>query len=102
MITHCLQQYRYSDALGVLLEQAENILGLSDADRHAKFKTFRLLVYKFSPGLMRQCPMETVQAWIKMGKYLDAKKLIPALVQCTQPPDPAQVATPLPPVCVLL
>ena len=91
VITHCIQQYRYKDALSVLVDQAAHILGLADAERRAKFQTFTLLVYKFSPALMRQCPEDTVEAWIKMGRYLDAKKLIPALVQCNQPPDPKQV-----------
>lgn len=91
MITHCIQQGRYHDALGVLVEQAEKILGLADSERRSKFNSFTHLIYKFSPTLMKQCPTETVEAWIKMGRYLDAKKLIPALVQCNQPPDPKQV-----------
>ena len=91
MITHCIQQYRYKDALAVLVDQASHILGLPDTERRAKFQTFTILVYKFSPALMRQCAGETVETWIKLGKYLDPKKLIPALVQCNQPPDPKQV-----------
>lgn len=30
---------------------------------------------------MQYVPKETVEAWIKQGKQLDPKKLIPALVQ---------------------
>ena len=88
---HCLQQYRYTDALGVLREQAESILGLPVSEMKARLQQFTQLVYKFSPPLMKQCPSDTVDTWIKIGRYLDAKRLIPALVQCTQPPDPAQV-----------
>ncbi|PVD33305.1 hypothetical protein C0Q70_04558 [Pomacea canaliculata] len=39
------------------------------------------LYYKFSPVLMQHLPRETVDAWIRVGKQLDPKKLIPALVQ---------------------
>ncbi len=92
VITHCIQQGTYSEALGVLTEQANQILGLGDSERRSKFNSFTHLVYKFSPALMRQCPVDTIEAWIAMGKYLDAKKLIPALVQCNQPPDPKQVS----------
>ena len=79
----------------MLVDQSSAILGLPEAERRSKFRGFVALVYKFSPALMRQCTQDTVQAWIRMGKYLDAKKLIPALVQCNQPPDPQQV-----PVCL--
>lgn len=91
VMMHCLQQYRYADALGVLREQAETILGLKDSERRARLEQLTQLVYKFSPALMKQCPADTVDTWIKIGRYLDAKRLIPALVQCTQPPDPTQV-----------
>ena len=39
------------------------------------------LFYKFSPLLIQYTPVDTVSAWIKQGKKLEAKRLIPALVQ---------------------
>lgn len=39
------------------------------------------LFYKFSPLLIQYTPVETVSAWIKQGSKLEAKRLIPALVQ---------------------
>ena len=60
-------------------------------ERVGRFKRFGNLFYKFSPVLMRQCPMETVEAWKRMKRYLQPRKLIPALVQCNQPADRKQV-----------
>ena len=60
-------------------------------ERVGRFKRFGSLFYKFSPVLMRQCPMETVEAWKRMKRYLQPRKLIPALVQCNQPADRKQV-----------
>ena len=40
--------------------------------------------YKFSPLLMQYLPKETVDAWIRQGRQLDPKRLIPALVQYDQ------------------
>lgn len=60
-------------------------------ERTGRFKRFALLFYKFSPSFMRQCPIETVEAWVRMGRYLVPKKLIPALVQGSQPGDRKQV-----------
>jgi hypothetical protein len=42
------------------------------------------LYYKFSPILMQLLPDKTVDAWIRMGRQLDPKRLIPALVQFDQ------------------
>ncbi|XP_059179714.1 vacuolar protein sorting-associated protein 18 homolog [Physella acuta] len=64
VIGHHIQHENYKGALEVLTKQ-------SDVE----------LYYKFSPLLMQYVPKETVEAWIKQGKQLDPKKLIPALVQ---------------------
>ena len=61
-------------------------------ERAGRFKRFANLFYKFSPLLMRQCPMETVEAWKAMRRYLKPRSLIPALVQCNQPVDHTQVS----------
>ena len=39
------------------------------------------LFYKFSPVLMQNVPDATVDAWVARRGALDARKLIPALVQ---------------------
>ena len=62
-------------------------------DRARRFKRFANLFYKFSPVLMRQCPLETVEAWKQMRRNLKPRSLIPALVQCNQPADPKQVSS---------
>ena len=49
---------------------------------------------------MQHCPSSTVQSWIKMDKYLEPKRLIPALVQCSD--DAEQVTMVLGWVCYLL
>ena len=59
-------------------------------ERKAMFQRFAVLYYKFSPVLVKHTPKETVAAWISAGKQLDPKKLIPALIQCTQPEDSSQ------------
>ncbi|XP_055900557.1 vacuolar protein sorting-associated protein 18 homolog isoform X1 [Biomphalaria glabrata] len=64
VIGHYIQHDNYKDALNILTKQ-------SDME----------LFYKFSPLLMQYVPKETVEAWIKQGKQLDPKRLIPALVQ---------------------
>ena len=45
------------------------------------FQTDVELFYKFSPLLIQYTPVDTVSAWIKQGRKLEAKRLIPALVQ---------------------
>ncbi|CAL1534740.1 unnamed protein product [Lymnaea stagnalis] len=64
VIGHHIQHEHYIGALETLTKQ-------TDLE----------LYYKFSPLLMQYIPKETVEAWIKQGKQLDPKKLIPALVQ---------------------
>ncbi|XP_007231569.3 vacuolar protein sorting-associated protein 18 homolog [Astyanax mexicanus] len=67
VISHHCQHDDYSAALEVL-------------SKHCDEKLF----YKFSPVLMQHIPKKVVDAWIKMGKRLDPKKLIPALVNYSQ------------------
>ncbi|GFN86697.1 vacuolar protein sorting-associated protein 18 homolog [Plakobranchus ocellatus] len=64
VIGHHIQHENYRGALDVLTKQ-------SDME----------LYYRFSPLLMQYVSKETVEAWIKQGRQLDPKKLIPALVQ---------------------
>lgn len=64
MISHHIQYDNYRGALAVLEKQ-------TDAE----------LFYKFSPLLIQYIPVDTVSAWIKQGRKLGAKRLIPALVQ---------------------
>ncbi len=52
--------------------------------RRAKFQKLSGLYYKFSPVLVKHIPRETVEAWISCERYLNPKKLIPALIQCNQ------------------
>ncbi|XP_048829852.1 vacuolar protein sorting-associated protein 18 homolog [Brienomyrus brachyistius] len=67
VISHHCQHDDYGAALEVL-------------SKHCDVKLF----YKFSPVLMQHIPTRVVEAWINMGKKLDAKKLIPALVNYSQ------------------
>ncbi|KAK7491492.1 hypothetical protein BaRGS_00017321 [Batillaria attramentaria] len=67
VISHHIQHENYRGALECLIKQ-------SDIE----------LYYKFSPLLMQYQPKDTVDAWIRQGKQLDPKKLIPALVQYDQ------------------
>lgn len=64
VISHHIQYDNYKAALGLLEKQ-------TDVE----------LFYKFSPLLIQYTPVETVSAWIKQGSKLEAKRLIPALVQ---------------------
>ncbi|XP_023930234.1 vacuolar protein sorting-associated protein 18 homolog [Lingula anatina] len=66
VITHYVQHDNYREALETLAKHCTN-----DTE----------LVYKFSPLLMQHVPKETVDVWIHLGRQLDPKKLIPALVQ---------------------
>ena len=91
VITHCIQHSNFREALKVLTDKAAQILKLPEKERRARFKLFAELYYKFSPALVKKCPGETVDSWIKMGRHLEPHKLIPALIQCNQPVDPAQV-----------
>ena len=67
VISHYCQHDDYSAALEVL-------------SKHCDQKLF----YKFSPVLMQHIPKNVVDAWIQMGKRLDPKKLIPALMNYSQ------------------
>ena len=64
VIGHHIQHENYRGALEVLTKQ-------TDVE----------LYYRFSPLLMQYVPKETVEAWVKQGRHLEPKKLIPALVQ---------------------
>ncbi|KAJ8288869.1 hypothetical protein COCON_G00015280 [Conger conger] len=55
--------------------------------KHCEQKVF----YKFSPVLMQHIPGKVVDAWIQMGNKLDAKKLIPALVNYSQTGSAQQI-----------
>ncbi|XP_037100361.1 vacuolar protein sorting-associated protein 18 homolog [Syngnathus acus] len=63
VVSHYCQHDDYYAALDVLA-------------KHCDEKLF----YKFSPVLMQHIPEKVVDAWIQMGKRLDPKKLIPALM----------------------
>ena len=93
VITHSIHQSNYEEALHVLTSKALDVVALdiSDKDKKARFSSFATLYYKFSPILVKKCAEKTVDAWIKMDKFLEAKKLIPALIQCNQSADSKQV-----------
>ena len=67
VINHHLTQNQYQHALLMLREQRN-----------------KDLYYKFIPVLMKHNPEETVVALKESGPLLNPKKLIPALVQCSQ------------------
>jgi hypothetical protein len=91
VITHHIRQGKYVEALRVLHRKGSDALEAPEKERTGRFKRFATLFYKFSPVLMRQCPMETVEAWEAMRRYLKPRCLIPALVQCNQPVDHTQL-----------
>ncbi|KAJ8269898.1 hypothetical protein GJAV_G00108020 [Gymnothorax javanicus] len=74
VVSHHCQHDNYGAALEVL-------------SKHGDQKLF----YKFSPVLMQHIPEKVVDAWIQMGKRLDAKKLIPALVNYSQTGSTQQI-----------
>lgn len=94
VITHCIQHSNYTEALRILTDKAAQILKLPEKELRTRFKPFAELFYKFSPALVKRCARDTVDAWIKMGRHLEPHKLIPALIQCNQPVDSAQVSLP--------
>ncbi|KAJ0027124.1 hypothetical protein NQD34_018124 [Periophthalmus magnuspinnatus] len=67
VISHYCQHDDFAAALDVL-------------SKHCDAKLF----YKFSPVLMQHIPKKVVDAWIQMGKRLDPKRLIPALMNYSQ------------------
>lgn len=67
VISHHCQNDNFSAALDVLAKHCDE-----------------RLFYKFSPVLMQNIPKRVVDAWIQMGKRLDPKKLIPALMNYSQ------------------
>ncbi|XP_064634570.1 vacuolar protein sorting-associated protein 18 homolog [Lineus longissimus] len=66
VIEHHLQHDNYTEALKILTEQC---------------KENQRLIYRYAPLLMQNVPKETVTACIQLGRKLDPKQLIPALVQ---------------------
>ena len=74
VISHHIQHEGYSNALDVL-RKPRNVE----------------LFYKFSPVLMQHIPQGLCQAWIELGRDLDPKRLIPALVQLDHSPEKNQV-----------
>ncbi|KAJ7344834.1 hypothetical protein JRQ81_000784 [Phrynocephalus forsythii] len=74
VIAHYCQHENFSEALEVLCK-------IKDEN----------LFYKFSPILIHHIPKKVVDAWIEMGKKLDAKNLIPALVNYSQSGSTQQV-----------
>jgi len=93
VITHSIQQSNYEEALHVLTSKALDVLMLNAADKDKKlrFSPFAILFYRYSPMLVKKCAEKTVDAWIKMDKFLEPKKLVPALIQCNQSADSKQV-----------
>uniref|UniRef100_H2ZFS1 Vacuolar protein sorting-associated protein 18 homolog n=1 Tax=Ciona savignyi TaxID=51511 RepID=H2ZFS1_CIOSA len=67
VVNHHIQNEDYSAALDALRKQ--NSVPL---------------YYKFSPVLMQHMPRVTVDSWIQLGKRIDARFIIPSLVNCTQ------------------
>ncbi|XP_039596994.1 vacuolar protein sorting-associated protein 18 homolog [Polypterus senegalus] len=67
VISHYCQHDEYDEAIDILSKHRDETL-----------------FYKFSPVLMQHIPKKVVDAWIQMGNRLDAKKLIPALVNYSQ------------------
>lgn len=91
VITHYIQQYKYEDALDILTDQAAIALKHPEkSERKILFQKFAGFYYKFSPVFVKHIPMKTVQSWIKAGKYLDPKKLIPSLIQPRQTDEALQ------------
>ncbi|XP_061467392.1 vacuolar protein sorting-associated protein 18 homolog isoform X1 [Rhineura floridana] len=74
VIAHYCQHENYNEALEVL----------------SKIKA-DVLFYKFSPVLIQHIPKKLVDAWIEMGNKLDAKNLIPALVNYSQSGSTQQI-----------
>ncbi|XP_054749145.2 vacuolar protein sorting-associated protein 18 homolog [Lytechinus pictus] len=75
VIRHHIQNEDYTAVLGVLRKPTNSAA----------------LFYKFSPVLMQHIPNDLVSAWLEQGKALEAKKLIPSLVQCDSGPSEKQV-----------
>ncbi|CAI5763982.1 vacuolar protein sorting-associated protein 18 homolog [Podarcis raffonei] len=74
VIAHYCQHENYNEALEVLSKIRDDVL-----------------FYKFSPVLIQHIPKKLVDAWIEMGKKLDAKNLIPALVNYSQSGSTEQI-----------
>ncbi|KAF1491733.1 hypothetical protein FQV17_0014445, partial [Megadyptes antipodes antipodes] len=74
VVAHHCQHDEYDEALNVL-------------SRHRDEKLF----YKFSPVLIQHIPKKVVDAWISMGSRLDARNLIPALVNYSQSASTQQI-----------
>ncbi|XP_062973780.1 vacuolar protein sorting-associated protein 18 homolog isoform X2 [Elgaria multicarinata webbii] len=74
VIAHYCQHENYNEALEVL----------------SKIKS-KELFNKFSPILIHHIPKKVVDAWIEMGTRLDAKQLIPALVNYSQSGSTQQI-----------
>ncbi|XP_039394501.1 vacuolar protein sorting-associated protein 18 homolog [Mauremys reevesii] len=75
VVAHHCQHDDYDEALNVIT-------------RHRDEKLF----YKFSPVLIQHIPKKVVDAWIFMGTKLDARKLIPALVNYSQSGSTQQIS----------
>ncbi|XP_053140605.1 vacuolar protein sorting-associated protein 18 homolog isoform X1 [Hemicordylus capensis] len=75
VIAHYCQHDNYNEALEVL----------------SRIKN-EMLFYKFSPVLIQHIPRKVVNAWIEMGKNLDATNLIPALVNYSQSESTQQIS----------
>ncbi|XP_038597125.1 vacuolar protein sorting-associated protein 18 homolog [Tachyglossus aculeatus] len=73
VVAHHCQHEAYGEALAVLA-------------RHRDPQLF----YKFSPVLIRHTPRQLVDAWIAQGPRLDARRLLPALVNSAGPAGEAQ------------
>lgn len=74
VVSHHCQHDNYDEALNVLSKHRD-----------------KTLFYKFSPVLMQHIPKKVVDAWIGMGKKLDARNLIPALVNYSQSGSSQQI-----------
>ncbi|XP_038059367.1 vacuolar protein sorting-associated protein 18 homolog [Patiria miniata] len=82
----------------MLMKDYERVIShhIQHDDYHSALEVLRKpkdtgLYYKFSPVLMQHIPNELVTAWIDLGKTLDPKKLIPALVQYDHSAQASQV-----------
>ncbi|XP_061405705.1 vacuolar protein sorting-associated protein 18 homolog [Lethenteron reissneri] len=77
----------YERVLSHHIQHEDYTLALEVLARHGD----RDLVYRFSPVLMQHVPRELVKTWIEMGRRLEPRRLIPALVSHHQAQGNEQV-----------
>ena len=78
VVVRYIQRGKHSEAIKTLAQQSLKLQATGSPP-----DTFSELFYKYSPELMEHCSIETVDTWID-SPFLDASKLIPALIRYTQ------------------